>query len=291
MLRDRDGENLREHLIRTAARLLDERGSAGLAVRDIAREAQVADGALYNYFEDKDDLLAQALLAHVATVMSETPRMPEAGTGTVAENLTVFIDRGMASLYRVVPAFAGLMSQPGVLRRFHEMVGGDQAFAAPAGEQDQGREPGQAGPEGVAETRRPGSGTRPDRDQEQPGRGRPGARPASRAACRRSCCTTCGVNVSSAGSTPAPTSTPRPPWSWAPFTARCCPGSCSPRPAPGPTPRPASRPSWPGPPCAAWTPGRPDSCPGVYLPAARVRARAPGARARHERRANSDPAR
>jgi AcrR family transcriptional regulator len=133
VLRDRDGENLREHLIRTAARLLDERGSAGLAVRDIAREAQVADGALYNYFEDKDDLLA-----HVAMVMNEAPRMPEAGTGTVAENLTVFIDRGMESLYRVVPAFAGLMSQPGVLRRFHEMVGGDQAFAAPAG----GAEPG-----------------------------------------------------------------------------------------------------------------------------------------------------
>jgi AcrR family transcriptional regulator len=133
VLRDRDGENLREHLIRTAARLLDERGSAGLAVRDIAREAQVADGALYNYFEDKEDLLAQALLAHVATVMSEAPRMPGPGTGTVAENLTVFIDLGMESLYRVVPAFAGLMSQPGVLRRFHEMVGGDQAFAAPGG--------------------------------------------------------------------------------------------------------------------------------------------------------------
>jgi AcrR family transcriptional regulator len=133
VLRDRDGENLREHLIRTAARLLDERGSAGLAVRDIAREAQVADGALYNYFEDKEDLLAQALLAHVATVMSEAPRMPGPGIGTVAENLTAFIDRGMESLYRVVPAFAGLMSQPGVLRRFHEMVGGDQAFAAPAG--------------------------------------------------------------------------------------------------------------------------------------------------------------
>ena len=152
MLRDRDGENLREHLIRTAARLLDERGSAGLAVRDIAREAQVADGALYNYFEDKEDLLAQALLAHVATVMSEVPRMPEAGTGTVAENLTVFIDRGMESLYRVVPAFAGLMSQPGVLRRFHEMVGGDQAFAAPAG----GEEPG-GDEQSVADPREPRS--------------------------------------------------------------------------------------------------------------------------------------
>ena len=152
MLRDRDGENLREHLIRTAARLLDERGSAGLAVRDIAREAQVADGALYNYFEDKEDLLAQALLAHVATVMNEVPRMPEAGTGTVAENLTVFIDRGMESLYRVVPAFAGLMSQPGVLRRFHETVGGDQAFAAPAG----GEEPG-GDEQSVADPREPRS--------------------------------------------------------------------------------------------------------------------------------------
>ena len=142
MLRDRGGENLREHLISTAARLLDQRGSAGLAVRDIAREARVADGALYNYFEDKEDLLAQALLAHVATVMSEAPRMmPEAGTGTVAENLTVFIGRGMESLYRVAPAFAGLMSQPNVLRRFHAMVGGDPAFAAPAGGQDPGGEP------------------------------------------------------------------------------------------------------------------------------------------------------
>ena len=134
MLRDRDGENLREHLISTAARLLDQRGSAGLAVRDIAREAQVADGALYNYFEDKEDLLAQALLHHVGTVMNETPGMPEAGTASVAENLTVFIGLGMESLYRVAPAFAGLMSQPNVLRRFHAMVGGDAAFAAPAGE-------------------------------------------------------------------------------------------------------------------------------------------------------------
>jgi AcrR family transcriptional regulator len=157
VLRDRDGENLREHLIRTAARLLDERGSAGLAVRDIAREAQVADGALYNYFEDKEDLLAQALLAHVGMVMSQAPQMiPEAGTGTVADNLTVFIDRGMESLYRVTPVFAGLMSQPNVLRRFHAMVGGDPAFAAPAGEQHQ------AGGQAPAEPQAPAGEQRPE---------------------------------------------------------------------------------------------------------------------------------
>lgn len=162
MLRDRDGENLREHLISTAARLIDERGSAGLAVRDIAREAQVSDGALYNYFEDKEDLLAQALLAHIGNVMNGAPQMiPGASTGTVAENLTLFIDRGMETLYRVVPAFAGLLSQPNVLRRFHEMVGGDQAFAAPSGEQDQAREGG--GPAGSAATAEADSGAREPR--------------------------------------------------------------------------------------------------------------------------------
>ena len=150
MLRDRDGENLREHLIATAARLIDQRGSAGLAVRDIAREAQVADGALYNYFEDKEDLLAQALLAHVGTVMSEAPRLlPEAGTGTVAENLAGFIDRGLAVLIRVVPAFAGLLSQPKVLSRFHAMVGGGAAFGTPdaaAAEAAAGQQPAEPGP-------------------------------------------------------------------------------------------------------------------------------------------------
>jgi AcrR family transcriptional regulator len=87
---------------------------------------------LYNYFEDKEDLLAHALLAHVGTVMNAAPRLPPAGTGTVAENLRLLIDTGLATLMRVVPAFAGLISQPNVLKRFHAMVGGDAAFAGEA---------------------------------------------------------------------------------------------------------------------------------------------------------------
>jgi AcrR family transcriptional regulator len=132
VLRDGDGQNLHDYLIATAARLIGERGSAGLSVRDIAREARVADGVLYNYFEDKEDLLAHALLAHVATVMESAPQLPPAGTGTVAENLRLFIDMGIATLAQVEPAFAGLLSQPKVLKRFHAMVGGDAAFAGEA---------------------------------------------------------------------------------------------------------------------------------------------------------------
>jgi AcrR family transcriptional regulator len=144
VLRDDSGQNLRDYLIETAARLIDQRGSAGLAVRDIAREAKVADGVLYNYFEDKEDLLVHALLAHVGKVMAGAPRLlPPPGEGTVAENLRVFIDGGLANLLRVTPAFAGLISQPKVLTRFHAMVGGDAAFD-PAAE-DAGESAGGAG--------------------------------------------------------------------------------------------------------------------------------------------------
>jgi len=151
---DGDGQNLREYLIATAARLIDQRGSAGLAVRDIAREAQVADGVLYNYFEDKEDLLVHALLAHVGAVMGSMRPMPQAGTGTVAGNLRQFIDAGLEVLTRVVPAFAGLLAQPKVLGRFHAMVGGAQAFGAATdgGDETRGQPdaaPGRGGPQGL----------------------------------------------------------------------------------------------------------------------------------------------
>ena len=147
MLRDDSGQNLRDYLIATAARLIDQRGSAGLAVRDIAREAQVADGVLYNYFEDKEDLLVHALLAHVGNVMNSAPQLlPAPGEGTVAENLRAFIDGGIATLLRVTPAFAGLIAQPKVLARFHAMVGGDPAFdPASADGGAAGRDDGEAG--------------------------------------------------------------------------------------------------------------------------------------------------
>ena len=146
MLRDDSGQNLRDYLIATAARLIDQRGSAGLAVRDIAREAQVADGVLYNYFEDKEDLLVHALLAHVGNVMNSAPQLlPPPGEGTVADNLRAFIDGGIAILLHVTPAFAGLIAQPKVLARFHAMVGGDPAFdPASADDGEAARDDGEA---------------------------------------------------------------------------------------------------------------------------------------------------
>ncbi|MEV8630409.1 helix-turn-helix domain-containing protein [Streptosporangium sp. NPDC051023] len=114
-----DGLSLREHLIATAERLIAQRGTAGLTVRDIAREARVADGVLYNHFEGKEELLALALHAHVQSVERELGELPaRPGEGTVAGNLRACVDYGLALHAAFLPAFAGLLSQPEVLARF-----------------------------------------------------------------------------------------------------------------------------------------------------------------------------
>jgi len=124
VLRDPGSEpTLREHLIAAAARLIERRRSAVLTVREIAQEAQVADGVLYNHFANKEELIVQAVHAHVLTMVERTiGRLPEAaGRGDVEENLRAYLNRGLELLTEILPIFAGLLSQPRMLARFGEM--------------------------------------------------------------------------------------------------------------------------------------------------------------------------
>ena len=124
VLRGGSGEDgIREHLIATAARMIEERGSANLTVRDIAHEASVADGVLYNHFADKEELLALALKVHVEAVMSNAGPLPAAGVGDVADNLCDHVVRAVGMLMRILPVFSGLLTQPKVIARFHELAG------------------------------------------------------------------------------------------------------------------------------------------------------------------------
>ncbi len=117
-----DGLSLREHLIAAAERLIARRGTAGLTVRDIAREGQVADGVLYNHFAGKEELLALALHAHVRKVERELGELPaRPGEGTVAGNLRACVAYGLALHAAFLPAFAGLLPQPEVLARFNAL--------------------------------------------------------------------------------------------------------------------------------------------------------------------------
>jgi AcrR family transcriptional regulator len=110
---------LREHLLDTAERLLSERQVTSITARELAREAGVSDGVLYNYFADKSELLLTALLRRVDELLDRFEAdLPAPGTGTVETNLRVYaqalLDLSIASF----PMAARLLADPPLSQRF-----------------------------------------------------------------------------------------------------------------------------------------------------------------------------
>ncbi len=137
---------IREDLLAAAERLLLTRGPRALSGRAITREAGCATGALYNYFDSVDDLLAQG----VARVVGEhdvrmRALVTRAGTGTVGANLVAAAtdladERSLAmaalstsrpeiahrvrtALSGAPPEFAGLASSVGAYLRAEQSLG------------------------------------------------------------------------------------------------------------------------------------------------------------------------
>ncbi|MGH3169828.1 MAG: TetR/AcrR family transcriptional regulator [Trebonia sp.] len=117
-----NGQNLREHLIATAERMIASRGTAALTVREIAREAGVADGVLYNYFGSKEELLAHAMAAHLTTIEAGLGDLPVPGEGDVAANLRAHVTYGIALHRALLPLMTELRPQPEVASRFAGLV-------------------------------------------------------------------------------------------------------------------------------------------------------------------------
>ncbi|MFB9906975.1 TetR/AcrR family transcriptional regulator [Allokutzneria oryzae] len=116
-------EDLREDLVAAAERLVARRGVAGLTVREIAREAGVATGLLYKHFAGKEELVALGLYAHFRSVDARLGDRPgPAGAGTVEANLRAYVTRALVLHEAVMPAFAGLPSEPGVRERFAALL-------------------------------------------------------------------------------------------------------------------------------------------------------------------------
>jgi AcrR family transcriptional regulator len=114
---------LRQHLIAVTQRLLQSHGLSDLTIRKIARAADVSDGALYNHFKDKDELILAALseqFANVATTFRES--YPIAGADTVESNLTALARACITFHISALPLLAGLLGRPDLLRRFFDDI-------------------------------------------------------------------------------------------------------------------------------------------------------------------------
>jgi AcrR family transcriptional regulator len=117
VLRNGGDQTLHEVLVAAAARLIALHGTVGLTVRGIASEAGVAQGVLYNHFADKEEVIALALHSYAQGVMHDVT-LPAAGSGTLEANLRVYLEVGLTTLGRLLPAFGGVIGQPKIMARF-----------------------------------------------------------------------------------------------------------------------------------------------------------------------------
>lgn len=113
------GAALREHLVAAAQTLFAERQVTSITARDLAREAGVSDGVLYNYFADKSELLLTALLRRFDELLDDfNAELPAPGTGAVEENVRAYAE----ALFRFdvdgFPMLAKLLGDPPLLQRF-----------------------------------------------------------------------------------------------------------------------------------------------------------------------------
>ena len=113
------GETLGEHLVAATDALLDEAPLGQLTTRQIARQAGVSDGVLYNHFPDKSSLVLAALVRRYGRLVERFERVvPPARDAAVVANLQTFA-RALADLEAdALLLGAGLLADPSLLERF-----------------------------------------------------------------------------------------------------------------------------------------------------------------------------
>jgi AcrR family transcriptional regulator len=118
---------LRQHLIETTEILLGQMPIAAITTRDIARAADVSDGVLYNYFDDKTALVVAALVLRYRRLARRFfEALPEAGSATVEENLVAFAGGLLDLLAEALPTLAGLLTEPVLFHRLFDEIHRDE---------------------------------------------------------------------------------------------------------------------------------------------------------------------
>ncbi|MGE4426249.1 MAG: TetR/AcrR family transcriptional regulator [Solirubrobacteraceae bacterium] len=108
----------REEIRRAAVEAFTELGFGATTVRDIVRRTGLASGTFYNYYADKDAILAEIVAEHVQEA-GEAMAVARASATTPAEA----IERGAAAYFRL------LLDRPALLSLFRRNSGTVRAHA------------------------------------------------------------------------------------------------------------------------------------------------------------------
>jgi len=93
------GGEKRDRILRAAVKIFSRKGFFNSKVSEIARAAEVADGTIYLYFKNKDDLLISLFEEKMGEVVADVRRRIAVG-GNAIEKLGIFIGNHMDLLER-----------------------------------------------------------------------------------------------------------------------------------------------------------------------------------------------
>jgi AcrR family transcriptional regulator len=151
----------KERLLAATERLLSSQGLGCVSTRDIAREAGVAEGALYHHFGDKAELILAVVLHQLGDFPEVLHSLPlQVGRDTVQKNLEHVLESAFAFHHRITPLVCSLFADQELLVKVRGMMNersmgpGRSVFAIAAylrAEQQLGRVAASAAPETVAE--------------------------------------------------------------------------------------------------------------------------------------------
>ncbi|NOQ22172.1 MAG: TetR family transcriptional regulator [Candidatus Aegiribacteria sp.] len=108
-LREIKKERARRAILKAARGMFFSRGFDGTTIEEIAEEAEVAVGTVYNYFDSKSALILAITAEDTSNVLDEKFRIPESCTGfesvklfinTFMENLSIYPKRLLRELMR-----------------------------------------------------------------------------------------------------------------------------------------------------------------------------------------------
>lgn len=109
-------ELTRAKLVKATASVMRERGLTGTTIREIAKQAGVAEGALYRHFSDKVDLLMAVMLEEWPSLGTAMARLLDrVGTGTVRGNLRKLVVEALDGYRELVPFAATIANDQAVL--------------------------------------------------------------------------------------------------------------------------------------------------------------------------------
>ena len=93
------GGEKRDRILRAAVKIFSRKGFFNSKVSEIARAAEVADGTIYLYFRNKDDLLISLFEEKMGEVVADVRRRIADG-GNALEKLKIFIENHLDLLER-----------------------------------------------------------------------------------------------------------------------------------------------------------------------------------------------